>query len=128
MVLAHSSRQPEPQPQPLPPPSVTWESVINSPQGKAAIHAAREELRPYPEVLAAFDWVLREGPGVAARFFTLAQALPAQLTKAREAIGELVAKVQQGKILPPAAKAEVLGVPLWLLAGGVGLYLLLRRR
>lgn len=105
-------------------PPLTWESVINSPQAQAAIQRAREELAGYPTVLAMFNALLRDGPGWVSR---LLAELPAAAKTAREVVAELDAKVRQGKLLPPEAHNQVMGIPIWALAGGVGLYLLFKR-
>lgn len=110
---------------PLPPPSpLTWESVINSPQAQAAIQRAREELAGHPTVLAMFNALLKDGPEWVGRVMA---ALPEAARTAREVVAELDAKVRQGKLLPPEAHNQVMGIPLWVLAGGVGLYLLFKR-
>jgi len=106
-------------------PPATWETVINSPKAQAAIQAAQNELAAYPAVLALFNAFLREGPAWTSRVLA---ALPEAAKKARELVLELDAKVRHGRILPPAARTAVFGIPIWVLAGGVGLFLLLKRR
>jgi hypothetical protein len=112
-------------PGPPAPPPLTWETVINSPQGQAAIQKAREELAAYPSVLALFNAFLREGPAWISRVMA---ALPEAAKTARQVVAELDQKLRQGKLLPPSAHTTVLGLPVWALAGGVGLYLLLSKR
>lgn len=121
----NESAPPAAPPTPTPAGPLAWETVINSPQAQAAIQRAREELAAYPAVLALFNAFLREGPAWVGRVMA---ALPAAAQTARGVVGELDMKLRQGRILPPAAHTTVLGLPVWVLAGGVGLYLLLRRR